>query len=404
VPSFVPGLASLLVLAQLLRGSIAGDQELVRFERNAAGTALSLLTVVPTPPERLIGLLADPATYRRAVPAFVRADVLEEKLEEKPGRASDRARLARLLGWELEVPLWNLKGRLWLRPQPAGVDLELVEGDLAPGKIELRVEADGAGSALRMSGGANLKNANFMTRRLAARDREAEPAMTVTALYVLLRALALEAARTGAVLPRRRPTAPMAAGPLGDGARAFFAGLPAEPGTVHARITSRPSGRLERVEVAVPVPLPPATATARVLEPARWQALPGWKHIANLGGQPVRWDVDASLPFVDFDATWTLQSQRPFRAEASGDWKGAALAVDVFPRGPGAVMVFTAHPRVDATGYIPRKLIEAEPLLEQGLALGLAFVNAGALARALVTAPLPPRAPQLSPSGRQKIE
>jgi hypothetical protein len=140
-----------------------------------------------------------------------------------------------------------------------------------------------------------------------------------------------------------------------------------------------------------------------VLEPARWQALPGWKHVVSLGGRPLRWDVDASLPFVDFDTTWTLTSERPLRAQAHGDWDGAHIAVDVFPASTGSILVFTAHPRVDATGYIPRKLIEAEPLLEHGLALGLCFVDAGALARALVSAPTRP-APQLSPSGRQKIE
>ena len=45
--------------------------------------------------------------------------------------------------------------------------------------------------------------------------------------------------------------------------------------------------------------------------------------------------------------------------------------------------VFSLHPRIETTGYLPRKLIEAEPLLEHGLAVGLAYVDAMALLRAL---------------------
>ena len=45
--------------------------------------------------------------------------------------------------------------------------------------------------------------------------------------------------------------------------------------------------------------------------------------------------------------------------------------------------VFSLHPRVETTGYLPRKLIEAEPLLEHGLALGLAYVDALALLAAV---------------------
>jgi hypothetical protein len=55
---------------------------------------------------------------------------------------------------------------------------------------------------------------------------------------------------------------------------------------------------------------------------------------------------------------------------------------DVLPAAP-SVAVFSLHPRVETTGYLPRKLIEAEPLLEHGLALGLAYVDALALLAAV---------------------
>jgi hypothetical protein len=40
------------------------------------------------------------------------------------------------------------------------------------------------------------------------------------------------------------------------------------------------------------------------------------------------------------------------------------------------VAVLTLAPRLELTGSIPRRFIAAEPLLEQGLTLALAFVDA----------------------------
>jgi hypothetical protein len=51
--------------------------------------------------------------------------------------------------------------------------------------------------------------------------------------------------------------------------------------------------------------------------------------------------------------------------------------------GSSSIAVFSCHPRLDATGSMPRRLIAAEPLLEHGLAVGLAYVDAVALAPAL---------------------
>ena len=45
--------------------------------------------------------------------------------------------------------------------------------------------------------------------------------------------------------------------------------------------------------------------------------------------------------------------------------------------------VFSLHPRLETSGYIPRKFIEAEPLLEHGLSLGVAYVDAVSLLRTL---------------------
>src|SRR5262249_1923091 len=84
---------------------------------------------VETPATEIRRQLLDPANLRRAVPAFVKVDAVEEHPRPDAG-APDR-----LLAWELEIPLWNLKGRLWSRATSDAIHLDFVSGAFAPGKL-----------------------------------------------------------------------------------------------------------------------------------------------------------------------------------------------------------------------------------------------------------------------------
>jgi hypothetical protein len=388
-----------------------GDGDLVRFAPHRKGRPVELEMAgrVRAPADAVIALLADPEAYRRAVPAFDRAETLQT-LPGEPG-----VRPARRLAWELEIPLWNLEGELWLRPRADGASLELASGDLAPGRFSFTALPAPGGSVLLLRGGADLKNANWITRRLAARHAYAEPAMAVAAAYVLFRALVLEAERGAAAVARGRwPRSPLRApdpaelsgrplaaafAALAPGAASAPTGAPAPaassgpaPGSALASVHSRADGRLRSVQLALQVPLASGKLQAALAQPSPWEALPGWREIEVRPGATagtVVWDVDASFPFVDFDARWSVVTEPRFRAAArGGDWQGAVMGWDVLPGpasgGPGCLAVLATHPRVDATGYLPRKLIEAEPLLEHGLALGLAYVNALSLLDAIV--------------------
>jgi hypothetical protein len=232
-----------------------------------------------------------------------------------------------------------------------------------------------------MEAQANVREANWLARRLVARSPLAEPAMTAAAALVLLRALALEAEAAGG---RRRPNVPpsppsprvLDGTRLGEVARPLLGG-----GRVMAAVRSGPTGRLDRVEVAIGSRLGGEGVRRAVSEPARWRALPGWREIKPLPG--ARWEVDSRFPFVDFDATWAITA-RPFRGQVvGGDARGAVMAWDILDGAP-TVAVYSLHPRLETAGYIPRKFIEAEPLLEHGLSLGLAYVNGVSLLRALL--------------------
>jgi len=51
--------------------------------------------------------------------------------------------------------------------------------------------------------------------------------------------------------------------------------------------------------------------------------------------------------------------------------------------------VFSLSPRLAAAGWVPRRFIEAEPLLEHGLALALAYVDLRAMEATLLSGKSP---------------
>ena len=74
---------------------------------------------------------------------------------------------------------------------------------------------------------------------------------------------------------------------------------------------------------------------------------------------------------------------------ADGATRGAMFAWDVAPGRAGhgvgnrSVAVLSLYPRLETSGYVPRKFIAAEPLLEHGMSLALGYADAMSMARAL---------------------
>jgi hypothetical protein len=368
-----------------------GDADLVLMSDPLASRPVRVLlaTRVAAPVEKLRRVLTDAGSYGKAMPAFRRVEVVSRS--ERAGAAT-----AMEVAWELEVPLWNLKGKLWLRPRSDGVDLEIFEGDFAPGLFHLTARGERAGklqrSLLVIEGFANLRDASMATRELVRRSPLAEPAMTVAAAYVMLKSLARLAedgtsARPSAALVPPDPSSL-------DGAGTVATALARAQGRVLlAAVRSRADGRLARIEVAMAVSARAGQAAARGLRPEIFRALPGWKKTAVVGepscvcADPASpcWAVEGDLPIFSLDGLWKIRP-RPWRARmVSGDAEGALMAIDVVSSKSSAraTVVLSEHPRMDRAGYIARKLIVAEPYLEHGLALALTLVHAASLGPAL---------------------
>jgi hypothetical protein len=145
---------------------------------------------------------------------------------------------------------------------------------------------------------------------------------------------------------------------------------------------------LALVQVLALSRLAPGAVSSLVAQPQSWQALPGWhqvspaKAVGNCSSA-ICWKVDSSVPFLDLDATWKIGMQ-PWRAlSVAGACQGAAMGLDLLPSGTGTAAVLSLYPRLEKAGYVPRKSIASEPLLEHGLSLGLAVVDAVSLVHAL---------------------
>jgi len=335
----------------------------------------------------LSATLAAPTAYREAVPALVRADVVDRR-RAPGGAAADE----QLLEWELEIPLFNLKGKAWIAPRADGVDLTLVEGDLAPGKLAFTWHAASPGAILVLESQVNVRAAGWLFRRVVSRSPFGESAMNLTAAYVVLRA-AVERAQhptdAGARRPRAAPEPPTRAALIAD-APALGESAALVPflrrGAV-AAVRRAPSGRLAAAAVAVPISVGAPALLPLLAAPDSWHAFPGWHQVKPVAGDRV--EVEDNLPFVDFETTWQLHRERAagFSAVASaGAIQGALFAWDVRPLAgdPGrSVAVLSLYPRLEASGYVPRRFIAAEPLLEHGIALALAYVDAMSMAARL---------------------
>jgi hypothetical protein len=156
-----------------------------------------------------------------------------------------------------------------------------------------------------------------------------------------------------------------------------------------ALVARTPTERLAGVAVAVAASGEAAALALTLRDPARWRSFPGWKRVAitapATAATPASASVEDGVPFVDFDATWTPNPGGRLRwTAAAGAARGARLGWDVLPSpASGVVLVLSLYPRLDHTGRIPRGFIHAEPLLEHGLALALAFVDVVGVAASL---------------------
>jgi hypothetical protein len=365
-----------------------GDADLVlmRDPRAARPVRVLLATRVAARAERVRQVLAVPASYRTAMPSF-------RRVEEVRRVEQGRGRVDREVAWELEVPLWNLAGKLWLRPRTDGVDVELAEGDFAPGLFHVTVHADRKPehSVLTVEGHANVRDANLATRQLVQRSLLAEPAMTVAAAYVLLKSLARLAESGGFGRPSAAMVAPEPSSLDGVNLGGTALAWP-QAAAVLAAVRSRPDGRLARVEVALPISAKAAKLAGTGLPPDIVAALPSWKKVTVAEEAPEVctdpaapcWATHPDLPLFSLDGTWKLR-RRPWRARmVAGQREGALLGIDTAPsRGTEAVVILSGHPRLDRAGYAARKLIAAEPYLEHGLSLALTLVDAVTLTPAL---------------------
>ena len=383
------GLAAPVEVNALLARLGDADLLLAHDPRTARPVRVLLATRVAAPAEQVRQMLLTPASYGKAMPSFERVEVVSRRMHE-------RARTDLQVAWELEVPLWNLEGKLWLQPRNDGVDLQLAEGDFAPGLFHVTARADKESgprrSILTIEGYANVRDANVATRQLVKRSRLAEPAMTVAAAYVMLKSLA-RLAENGALA---RPTAPLLAPEpfsLDGNQTARAASLRSRSVTVVAAIRSRPDGRLGRVEVALPISTKAVKALGADPSAQVFASLPGWKKVMKAGKAPAVctdpaapcWAVETDLPLFSLDGTWKVR-QRPWRARmVTGDRTGALLGIDVRPSASptGALLVLSEHPRLDRAGYVTRKLIAAEPYLEHGLALALTLIDGVSILSAL---------------------
>jgi hypothetical protein len=129
-------------VAALLTGALpaygTADVVLIDWPGTKGSPHVRAATVVANAsPGAIRTVLLDAANYRKIVPALMRADV-----SRTPAGLPS-------VGWEVEVPLFNLTGTLVIHERPDGAEIDLVDGDFSPGKLIFT-------TTLRATGGSTL--------------------------------------------------------------------------------------------------------------------------------------------------------------------------------------------------------------------------------------------------------
>jgi hypothetical protein len=362
-------------------------------------------------PEQVMAVLLDPRALRAALPSLIRAEVVASSTAPAPAKSpspspgSVESVELRLLAWELEIPFFNLSGRAWIARRGDAVDFQLVDGAFSPGWIRFRATADPGtqGTVVTCESQLAFASTNWLIRRLARHDPYAETAMAAAIDWVSLRAVATRAGVDPGA-PVQRPTGvPQAPATLrGDDLLAPGLEDLRARGTV-LRVRRRENGRLAFASALASVARPETETRARLSAPESWTAFPGWRRVVRRAGDPTLFDVTDDIAFVDFDSTWRLGGLAPVSVSAravAGSISGAILAWD-FARGPASgpgpaaasaagttastTVVLSMHPRLDAAGFIERRMVASEPLLEHAMALGLVYADVAGAASALAS-------------------
>lgn len=354
----------------------ATDVALIDHPSQGGAPRVRAATVVSAPPATVRAVLLDAARYQMILPGVVRASAT-------PAPDGSIG-----LDWEIEIPLFNLDGRIVLRPRADGVELQLVDGDLSPGRIVFTIAPRAGGSTLVVDAQLDVKNSTFLLRRIIARSAYGEPAGLAATAYVAMRAVALRAQFVAA--PRAwRPGGPMSPPPVWLPDTALFTDAKLAPlrarGAV-ALVARLPTQRLGGVAVALPIAQPAPALAGQLRNPLSWRAFPGWSSvIPRPGAHGPDAVVEDSLPLADFDATWTAEPGGLLRwTVTDGDTRGARLGWVAQPLSDGnALATLTLYPRLETSGRVARRAIASEPLMEHGLALGLAFADVAGVKTAI---------------------
>jgi hypothetical protein len=152
-------------------------------------------------------------------------------------------------------------------------------------------------------------------------------------------------------------------------------------------VARRSDVRLGGVAATIALPSQSRALESTLSDPRSWRAFPGWRKVELVPGpRGPGARVEDNLPLMDFDATWMAGEALRWTA-VEGDTRGARLGWSVRDdAGPGVTATLLLYPRLEKTGTLGRRFLAAEPLLDAGLALALAFADVASM-RAAVTRP-----------------
>ncbi|MCK6550002.1 SRPBCC family protein [Myxococcota bacterium] len=362
----VPALVKLLA-----RGELA----LVESNDDGSAAQIVLFSAIAAPPERVFDVVTDVERYPQFMPSVVKNQIVK--------RQGDMI----AYDWELDVPVFNLKGTRAMRSRrPELVEVRGIGGNFEGSRErwELYPLDGGKRTLAAFYRSVDVKTAGVMMKTMVSLEPSMEHGVNLAAGFVHVRdvrrhveGLPLPKAHAaGGDVPKLRT---LALGPDG-------LDLPALEGLLAhgqlALIESKDDGSLAQVALLTRVDAPKTALAEVVRAAARYpEFIPNLvsQKVAELdGGKRLRLDYELEVPLVNLDGVseMTIGDDGAIDVVAVGGdiqrgrwrWELHALGDRV------TVPVHYAYSDVTETSWFVKQLIEKQPLFEHGIVVAASTV------------------------------
>jgi ribosome-associated toxin RatA of RatAB toxin-antitoxin module len=348
-----------------------GELALVESEGDGSSRQVVIFSAISAPPDRVYDAIVDVESYPKFMGSVVRSEIVK------------RQRDMIAYEWELDLPVFNLKGTKALRGQrPHLVEARGVSGNFKESRerTELYPLEGGKKTLAVFYRAIDVASAGMLIKTMIKMEPTMEHGASLAAGFVHLRDIKRH---VEGLPPPRSSHSEGAAVPAFRRLDSGAALAPVEKllpfGTV-ALIESNDDGSLRQVVLFADVAAPQDRVHQVITTPERYpEFLPNLveQKVKHLSDRKLELEYEIDVPLANLEGTTVMEIEEGGGVEVvatGGDITRGRWRWELAPRNGHTVPVHYAYSDVRETSFVVRKLIEQQPMFEHGIVVAASTV------------------------------